>query len=43
MKPTKLDRIKERKVYDTVIELYNKKFQNYYDEYHKLTDAKKAQ
>ena len=42
MKTTKLDKInvKER-VYNTVGELYNKRFENYYDEYNKLSDVKK--
>ena len=42
MKPTKLDKIKEKeKVYNTVSELYNKRFDNYYDEYNKFLDVKK--
>ena len=42
MKATKLDKIKEKeKVYNTVSELYNERFQNYYDECNKLSDAKK--
>ena len=35
MKPTKLGKIKE-KVYNTASELYNKRFENYYDEYNEL-------
>ena len=38
MKPIKLDKIKENeKLYNKVSELYNKRFENYYDEYHKLS------
>ena len=33
--------IQKEKVYNTVSELYNKKFENYYDEYDGLSDAKK--
>ena len=41
MKPKK-DKIKEKKeVFNIVIELYNKRFENYYDEYNKLSDVKK--
>ena len=29
------------KVYNTVSELYDKRFGNYYDEYNKLSDVKK--
>ena len=39
LKPTKLDKIKEKeKVYKTVSELYNNGFENYYDEYNKLSE-----
>ena len=42
MKPQKLDKIKEKeKVYNTLSELYNKRFENCYDEYNKLSDVKK--
>ena len=42
MKPTNLVKIKEReKVYNTVSELYNKRFENYYDKYNELSDVKK--
>ena len=41
MKTIKLDKITEQKVYNTVSELYNKRFENYYDEYNKLPDIKK--
>ena len=41
-KPTNLGKIKEKeKVYNAVSELYNnKRFENYYDEYDELSDAK---
>ena len=39
MKLTKLGKIKE-KVYNTVSELYNKRFENYYDEYDELSAVK---
>ena len=29
-------------MYNTVVELYNKSFQNYYDECNKLSDVKKV-
>ena len=39
MKPQKLDKIKEKeKVYNTLSELYNKRFENCYDEYNKLSE-----
>ena len=42
MKPTKLDKIKEKeKVHNTVSELHNTRFENYYHEYNKLSDVKK--
>ena len=42
MKPTNLDKIKEKeRVYNTVSELYNKRFRNYYDDYNELSDVKK--
>ena len=41
MKTIKLDKITEQKVYNTVSELHNKRFENYYDEYNKLPDVKK--
>ena len=40
MKPTKLGKIKE-KVYNIVSELYNKRFEKFYNEYNKLSDAKR--
>ena len=41
-KPTELRKVKEKeKVYNTVIELYKKWFENYYDEYNELSDVKK--
>ena len=40
MKLTKLGKIKE-KVYNTVTELYNRRFENYYDEYNELSAVKK--
>ena len=40
MKPKKTDKIKE-KVYNTVMELYNKIFKNYYHEKNKLSDVRK--
>ena len=37
MKPKKLGKIKEKEnVYNKVSELYNKRFENYYDEYDEL-------
>ena len=43
MKPIKLDKIKEKeKVYNTVSELHNKRFENYYDKYNKLLAVKKS-
>ena len=42
MKPTNLDKIKgKEKVHHTVSKLYNKKFENYSNEYDELSDAKK--
>ena len=42
MKPIKLDKIKDKeKVYNTVRGLYNKRFENYYNEYNELSDVKK--
>ena len=42
MKPTNWVKIKEReKVYNTVSELYNKRFENYCDKYNELLDVKK--
>ena len=41
MKPTKSGKIKKKeKVYNTVSELYNKKFENYYNEHNELSDVK---
>ena len=40
MKSTNLGRIK-KKVYNTTNELYNKRFENHFDEYNELSDAKK--
>ena len=40
MKPTKLDKIKE-KVYNTVSKLYNKRFEKYCGKYNELSDDKK--
>ena len=38
-KPTKLDMMKDKeKVYNTMIELYNQRFENYYDQY-ELSDV----
>ena len=42
MKPIKLDKIKEKKVYNSVSELYNTRFENYYGKYIKLSDVKKT-
>ena len=42
MKLTSLVKIKEKeKVHNTASELYNKRFENYYSEYNKLSDDKK--
>ena len=42
IKLTKISQKKEKeKVYDAATELYNKPFQKYYDEFQKLSDAKK--
>ena len=42
MKHKKIDKKKEiEKVHNTVIKLYKKKFENYDDEYNKLSDVKK--
>ena len=42
MKPTNLGRVKENeKVYNTVSELYNKRFENYYNEYNELSNVGK--
>ena len=42
MKPKKIDKIKEKEnVYNTVSELYNKRFENYYDENNKWSNVKK--
>ena len=42
MKLIKWDKIKEKeKVHNTVSKLYNKRFENYYDEYNTLSDVKK--
>ena len=41
MKPINLSKIKEKeKVYNTVSELHNKRFKNYYDEYDELPSTK---
>ena len=39
----KKNRFDKRKIklYNTVSELYDKRFDNYYDEYNKLSDVKK--
>ena len=39
-KKNRYDKIKI-KLYNTVSELYDKRFDNYYDEYNKLSDVKK--
>ena len=42
IKLTNLGKIKQKKnVYNTVSDIYNKSFENYYDEYDELSDAKK--
>ena len=42
IKPTNLDKTKEKeKVHDTATELYNKSFENYYNQDNKLSDVKK--
>ena len=43
-KPTKLGKIKEKeKGYNTVTELYKRRFENYFDEYNEFSDVKKKQ
>ena len=42
LKPIKLETMKDKeKGYNIVSELCNKSFENYYDEYDKLSDVKK--
>ena len=43
MNKKKKNRYDKRKIklYNTVSELYDKRFDNYYDEYNKLSDVKK--
>ena len=41
-KPTKLGKIKEKeKGYNTVTELYKRRFENYFDKYNEFSDVKK--
>ena len=43
-KPTKLGKIKEKeKGYNTVTELYKRRFENYFDKYNEVSDVKKKQ
>ena len=43
-KPTKLGKIKEKeKGYNTVTELYKRRFENYFDKYNEFSDVKKKQ
>ena len=43
-KPTKLGKIKKKeKGYNTVTELYKRRFENYFDKYNEFSDVKKKQ
>ena len=42
MKSRSLGKVKEKeKVYNVISELYTKRFENYHNQYNKLSDAKK--